>query len=1644
MKTHASTCAAVSAARPTRERWRRLVLLVLGLGLALLPQPCVDATQAMTAIAHWSVPLREPPRDVLTGDTDGDGQREIVVVGRNGYLAVLEADGKLVWQTQRGEESYAAYLADLDGDASEELLIGGPRGVTALRGDGQEMWFYRTGYGVDAVTASDTNGDGRNEVVAATSYDHVYELAPTGKVIWHFWPKRQGFEGTVRGLAVADFDDDHQKEVAVAFDFPGYKGLVPAGHIRLLDHDGRELWLRQLRSPVLAIAAVDPDGWGRYLIAAGTEAGEFLVLFGDNSLRWYHDLGSPIERVFGADVDNDRQGEIVVVTEWRMLALDDDGSLLWDRVSKQRVTDASLGDLEGSIGRPLAVLSASPGVRKSTLELVDVRGGTEESYLLPAAGSLVRMSDLNMDGWAELVLCSNEAIELLSRARGAAHSRQAWSFQAQDEITALGAADVDADGRFEVLVGSQDKNLYVLKDDGTLSWRYPAPGAVRTVNTGDVDADGQLEVIVGYNEFDQRGDPQGWGISVLRGDGRALWQYQMGNVLWSVGNADLNGDGKEEVVVGTGANQVVAISGGHQMWTFATQGSVVTLFAGDVNGSGRAAVMAGSEDNHAYLLFGNGMQRWSYDTGSNVVTVQAADLNNDTLSEALLASEQGVLYALRLDGVMLWQRDLNNTPLAVYTGNWNGDGQVSIAIGTRGGDLYMLNGDGQPIWQYAVQARLSSVCPGDVDGDRHAELVAGSLDGVLYVVSQGGRLEGRHEVGDAISALWAGDTDGDGRAEILAGTRDGRLAMYEHTPNRPPLVANPTIAGAEAGYVYSVSVNDPENDKVDVTLEVLEPFSGVWRSAGAKSVTKPGVVYWFVDPFPLLASGRTAAYRLVYSDGLNTGTIGPLLGPRVPGLPWYTYAVVPALVGVVAWGYLTWRRSPSRYAGALYARLARNPQDVLVVMRELALHGAAPAETLIRLSRRARARGDQTVAGLAEGYLLLSSRAAAGLQVVASALVLTSGAPSGSAEASWGEALVELFKLLADLLEANSVARVAVLRPRMQHVLRLLGGAPAADAKTQALLDGVRDALSQLLRVARLMRNSERAEAADASGRLEYLAQASELLGAVAGLHEGPEQEVLAQVATQWQRVVDAVREEWEGRAQLRCRLRTKRIVATGEALLVLEVQNKGRSPALDTRVDLAADGSYTRVFDSGAGKTLGSPVMLGTLLPGHMREAELRLIPPAEDHFRVEFVLRYDDREAKGKSQLYADIVEVLQPSEFMVIPNPYVPGRPLRPASPIFYGRQEVFDFVANNAGGLLQRNILILIGQRRTGKTSMLLQLPLHVGEQYLVVYVDCQSMGLAPGLPAWLYDVAMAIGESVAGPNGGEGGVQVLVPDLAAFERQPARVFEHEFLDRVQAALGERTLLLVLDEFEELETRVRAGHLDATIFSYLRHLMQHTRQVAFVFVGTHRLEEMTSDYWSVLFNIALYRHIGYLDESSALHLITEPVQPYQMVYDDLALHRMLQVTAGHPYFLQLLCYSLVNAHNRTGRSYTTVDDVDQALEEILTLGGAHFAFLWESSAKHERATLIAMTRLLPHLGQAAWPRPGASASDVALLLAEQGLTLDPREVSAALRSLAAREILQEVPGDVERYVFKVGLVALWIERYRSLQKVIEELA
>lgn len=148
-------------------------------------------------------------------------------------------------------------------------------------------------------------------------------------------------------------------------------------------------------------------------------------------------------------------------------------------------------------------------------------------------------------------------------------------------------------------------------------------------------------------------------------------------------------------------------------------------------------------------------------------------------------------------------------------------------------------------------------------------------------------------------------------------------------------------------------------------------------------------------------------------------------------------------------------------------------------------------------------------------------------------------------------------------------------------------------------------------------------------------------------------------------------------------------------------------------------------------------------------------------------------------------------------------------------------------------------------------------------------------------------------------------------------------------------------------------------------------------------------------------------------------------------------MLRVTAGHPYFLQLTCHALVNRANRARRNYLTIQDVNNVLNEMVELGEAHFAFLWEQASSAEQLILAALTRLL---GQEAT----VTATQVNELLAERGVMIVLSEITDILRALNARDVVREITGQPPRYEYKIELVRLWVERYKTLGRVVEELA
>jgi HAMP domain-containing protein/GAF domain-containing protein len=715
--------------------------------------------------------------------------------------------------------------------------------------------------------------------------------------------------------------------------------------------------------------------------------------------------------------------------------------------------------------------------------------------------------------------------------------------------------------------------------------------------------------------------------------------------------------------------------------------------------------------------------------------------------------------------------------------------------------------------------------------------------------------------------------------------------------------------------------------------------------------------------------------------------------------------------------------SPQGRAESVAESILKDPAQALIALHNLTQMADQDANAMIltELPGVMEQAGHPLLARLAEGYHFLyrshsePELLAVGLRQLRTALDL----PEAKSLLQVDEA-VAIYELCYQAVEARNTHAITELLPSLQ--------AFQFNTEPHSIFSGLADALKALLPVAESLHAYERVDTTE--DRRDYLARAVEGLSHVDRLAHGlqaAERPIAGRIVGNWIALVTLSMSDLQTRAQISCRLLSRHSWKDEMVAVALQLRNEGRGMALNLRVSLARSQDYTLADDL---------IEIERLAPGEETQVEFRVQPlPERDQFRAWFMILYDDPRGPNHSEHFADIVHLLAPeSAFQFIPNPYIAGTPLEAGSPLFYGREDLFNFIGENLNAAY-RNNLVLIGQRRTGKSSLLKQLPLRLGDSYLPVYLDGQSIALDPGLPAFFSNLATEIGFALQ-----DRGFDLAIPVLDEFRERPAHTFEYDYLRRVWPAIGNRHMVLLLDEFEELEAAVKSGNLDASIFGFLRHIIQHESRLSVIFCGTHRMEELATDYWNVLFNISLYKHIGFLDYDDAERLIQEPVAAYGMRYDDLALDKMWRITAGHPYFLQLLCHSLVNQHNRAGRSYVTVSDVNTALGEILSSGEAHFIYLWNESSLTERQVLTALSRIMTLTGH-------VMPVQVEDYLNERGIPLDRQVIAETLHHLTLRDILalqvdSQTTGIAGTYGWRLGLLGLWIEKYKSLSLLQEE--
>ncbi|MCP4107313.1 MAG: AAA family ATPase [Desulfobacteraceae bacterium] len=369
----------------------------------------------------------------------------------------------------------------------------------------------------------------------------------------------------------------------------------------------------------------------------------------------------------------------------------------------------------------------------------------------------------------------------------------------------------------------------------------------------------------------------------------------------------------------------------------------------------------------------------------------------------------------------------------------------------------------------------------------------------------------------------------------------------------------------------------------------------------------------------------------------------------------------------------------------------------------------------------------------------------------------------------------------------------------------------------------------------------------------------------------------------------------------------------------------------------------------------------------------------------------------------------------------NPYIAGHALKGTVPLFYGRDDAYNFIDKNiitSGG---HHTIVCHGFRRTGKSSLLYRIASQgfTNKSLVPVYFDMQRVD---DEKHFYYSLSNSIVQGMSLQSTFD------IENFSEFKK---------FVKNLKTELPEKKIVLLIDEFEELETRVKENKISENVFSNIRHLMQHEEKLIFLLCGRHKLEEMNADYWSIFFNTAIkYYKVSFFNPNDTEKLIREPVKD-QLTYDDLAVEKIIKMTNGQPFLTQLMCHTIVDDLNENKkRNYITTDDVDEAVEKIIIHEQDHFSsHIWQESNTLERLILSTAAEEMEHKQQ-----NNVGLDVIYDKIGTVTTTFSKKECMETLAKLVSKDILTEKN---LCYSFPVNMFRKWVFVRHPLWQVREEI-
>lgn len=162
------------------------------------------------------------------------------------------------------------------------------------------------------------------------------------------------------------------------------------------------------------------------------------------------------------------------------------------------------------------------------------------------------------------------------------------------------------------------------------------------------------------------------------------------------------------------------------------------------------------------------------------------------------------------------------------------------------------------------------------------------------------------------------------------------------------------------------------------------------------------------------------------------------------------------------------------------------------------------------------------------------------------------------------------------------------------------------------------------------------------------------------------------------------------------------------------------------------------------------------------------------------------------------------------------------------------------------------------------------------------------------------------------------------------------------------------VLVIDEFQEIL------QLDPKLPNLMRSVFQQQSDVSHIYLGSkrHLMEQIFNDANEPFWRSAKTVELGPIPVDRFAEFIAERFQATGKKIDEQALASILEMTNGHPYATQELCYAL---WEKTAPGKTaSADELSEAVTAVLRSENAHFSLLWDDAASRQREILEALAQ------------------------------------------------------------------------------------